>query len=76
MGYHMGPNHFMLLEEVIYLMELGAAAVLVDVKASEFLSLNQLYALLPVFGVTFFQYCAFRSLTKATYRVRKPPVEQ
>jgi hypothetical protein len=29
-----------------------------------------------LFNLSLFQFCAFRSLTKATYRVRKAPTEQ
>jgi hypothetical protein len=75
MGWSEGRNRFMLIEEVIYLMELGSAAVVTGPK-SELLSLNQLYALLPHFGVTFFQFCAFRSLIRAAYRVKRAPPEQ
>jgi hypothetical protein len=75
-GHREGPNHYLMLEETIYLMELGAAAVVLDPKSSEFMSLNQLYAMLPLFDLSLFQFCAFRSLTKANYRVRRAPSEQ
>ncbi|KAI6175530.1 hypothetical protein M3Y97_00699300 [Aphelenchoides bicaudatus] len=75
MGIREGRNHLLMLEEVIYLMELGAAAVVTDPNSSEFLSLNQLYSMLPLFNISLFQFCAFRSLLKANYRVRKAYAE-
>lgn len=75
-GFRQGPSHYLILEEVIYLMDLGAVAVVTDPKSSKFLSLNQLYSMLPLFNLSLFQFCAFRSLTKANYRVRKAPENQ
>lgn len=75
MGTRQGEIHFMMPEEAIYLSELGVAGILTDPNSSELLSLNQLFSLLPLFNLTLFRYCAFRSLIKANYRVQHPPDE-
>jgi len=74
-GTHKGPLHFLEIEEAVYLAELGAAAVLIDPKSNEFLSLNQVFALLPLFNLTFYQFCAYRSMARANYRVRRASEE-
>ncbi|KAI6239669.1 hypothetical protein M3Y99_00559100 [Aphelenchoides fujianensis] len=71
-GWREGGAHWLLLEEALYLVELGAAAVVVaEGGGSATLSLSQLYGLLPAFGLTVFQFAAFRSVVRSNYLVRR-----
>ncbi|KAI6224776.1 hypothetical protein M3Y95_00788300 [Aphelenchoides besseyi] len=71
--------HYLLLEEAIYMVELGVAAVVVveNVNSNQgTLSLSQLFGLLPVFGLSVFQYAAFRILVRENHLLRRTSGEK
>ncbi|CAD5226696.1 unnamed protein product [Bursaphelenchus xylophilus] len=61
MGYFEDKTHFLSIEETIYLVQIGAAAVLTPTSTYP-LSLSQLIALLPLFGSCLQRFSVFSSL--------------
>ncbi|CAD5218786.1 unnamed protein product [Bursaphelenchus okinawaensis] len=68
MGYIEDKSHFLLIEEAIYLVQIGAAAVLTP-NSSCPCSLSQLMAALPLFESSLQRYSAFFSLYRNGFTV-------